>query len=554
MRGIIRTTVAVVAAICLAWCSKASTPEPVPETHTADEAELSDSGVLTDKRNGKKYRTALIGGNRWMAENLNYKSRANYSWCYNDDTSYCDKYGRLYDWKTATTVCPSGWHLPAKSEWDSLGRTVGGILRLYEDQTDEDKAISVLWRGAGANLKARHGWKNNGNDPYNVGFSALPGGRRNLKGDFIHAGVRAFWWTSTEKNDIFGKIGLLAYNKELIDYDGSGYLLESHFDKSIAASVRCVHDPDIYETELLAQAESNDASDLLTRQDKYLNDNKISIAVIEYKGNKKVVNIPARLEGKAVTVIMEGTFRKRGLTGVTIPNSVKHIGNDAFTHNNLTNIVIPESVTEIGWSAFSNNQLTNITLPSGATYISSGVFSNNQLTNVIIPDGMTRISSSLFYHNNLTDVIIPKSVTHIKSNAFAVNQLTDITIPAGVKIIGEGAFWDNQLTNIAISNGVVTIGSAAFGKNRLTDIVIPPSVTNIGPKAFADNPLTCVTIGANVTLYRRTYDEEHKLWDTEDKGAAINEDFDAFYNDHGRKAGVYTLTDGKWRFEGAKRK
>jgi uncharacterized protein (TIGR02145 family) len=539
------------AAVAGVWCSKAPTPEPVLEAHTPDEAELSDSGILTDKRDGKKYRTALIGGNRWMAENLNYKPRANASCCYDDDTSYCDKYGRLYDWKTAMAVCPSGWHLSAKSEWDSLGRTVGGIFRHYENPDDMNKAVTALWRDAGDNLKARHGWENNGNDSYNIGFSALPGGRRNLKGNFVHAGVRAFWWTSTERNDIFGMIGLLAYAKELIDGDYSD-LFENYFDKDVANSVRCVQDLEAEEKEHLARAENNDASDFLTRQLEYFKGDGISIAIVEYNGNKKTVNIPAKLEGKTVTVIMERVFRNRGLTDVTIQNGVKSIGPEAFMNNNLTKIVLPESITKIWWSAFSENKLTSVTLPSGLTDING--FSNNQLTDVIIPDGAARIHSSAFLRNNLTNVVIPKSVTYIGRDAFAVNQLTDITIPAGVKIIDGYAFWNNQLTNVVISNGVVTIGSEAFGKNRLADIVIPPSVTNIGPKAFADNPLTGVTIGANVKLYRHTYDEEHEMWNTEDEGAAINEEFDAFYNDHGRKAGVYTFADGKWRFEGATRK
>ncbi|MDR2692779.1 MAG: hypothetical protein LBB74_00995 [Chitinispirillales bacterium] len=41
------------------------------------------------------------------AENLNINTGAG-SMCYNDNNSYCDKYGRLYTWNAAKTVCPSG--------------------------------------------------------------------------------------------------------------------------------------------------------------------------------------------------------------------------------------------------------------------------------------------------------------------------------------------------------------------------------------------------------------------------------------------------------------
>jgi len=101
--------------------------------------------------------------------------------CYNNNPAGCEKYGRLYDWKTALTTCPSGWHLPTNAEWDALVATVGD--------------------SAGYKLKAKssHWISNQGSDEY--GFSALPGGMGfgNQKyGNEIDYGI---WWASTESKD-----------------------------------------------------------------------------------------------------------------------------------------------------------------------------------------------------------------------------------------------------------------------------------------------------------------------------------------------------------------
>jgi len=184
------------------------------------------SGTFTDKRDGKKYKTVVIGGQRWMAQNMNYRT-FDISWCYDDADSNCAKYGRLYGWEAATDACPQKWHLPTRREWDNLGRAVGGRRKPKGNG-------AVNWLDMGKNLKSKTGWKYDdagiGADGY--GFSAQPGGYRDSYGVFISAGEGGGWWVSTGD----GRDG--AYYRYM-SYDNGG--VEEYDAGNISAvSVRCV--------------------------------------------------------------------------------------------------------------------------------------------------------------------------------------------------------------------------------------------------------------------------------------------------------------------------
>lgn len=204
-------------------------------------------GTLTDARDGKTYKTVVIGTQTWMAENLNYSDSTNYlsmkgrSWCYYNSLNNCAKYGRLYTWaaamdsvgtfstngkgcgygKTCTPtypvrgICPDGWHLPQKTEWEMLFTAVGG----------KSTAAKML--------KSTSGWKYNGNGEDSFGFSALPAGYY-YDGDFNLDGLSAYFWSSTEDN------GGDAYYMYLVYYYDDAYL--RYITKYNGFSVRCLRD------------------------------------------------------------------------------------------------------------------------------------------------------------------------------------------------------------------------------------------------------------------------------------------------------------------------
>ncbi len=193
----------------------APAPQPQPPAPTPPPPSPAvNASTFTDKRDGKTYKTVVIGGKKWMAENLNYQPQSGKSWCYDNNNSNCDKYGRLYDWKTAKTVCPAGWHLPSRQDWQSLVNYAGG-------KSSDDKK-----------LKARSGWKDNGNGTDDYGFSALPGGYHRYDDTFGSVGEAGYWWTAAREDDINAYIQTMHIN------NGSFGEINSRRDN--AFSVRCI--------------------------------------------------------------------------------------------------------------------------------------------------------------------------------------------------------------------------------------------------------------------------------------------------------------------------
>ena len=270
----------------------------------------------------------------------------------------------------------------------------------------------------------------------------------------------------------------------------------------------------------------------------------------EYSG---VVNIPESVtydgETYPVTSIGESAFSScKGLTSVTIPNSVTSIGTLAFGYcSGLTEInvdenntayssidgvvfnksqtelvcypggkqgayTIPNSVTSIGSKAFSGcSGLTSVTINSNAiasktyteSYSMKDIF-GEQVNQYVLGDSVKSIGGYAFrFCSSLTSVTIPNSVTSIGSRAFYnCTGLTSIEIPNSVTSIGSEAFYKcTGLTSIEIPNSVTSIERYAFYYcTGLTSVTIGNSVTSIGYQAFSGcRGLTSVTIPNSVT-------------------------------------------------------
>ena len=226
-----------------------------------------DYGEFTDERDGQVYKTVKIGGQVWMAENLNYAytgvpynfsynndvyTSDSTSWCYDNDPTNCAKYGRLYTWAAAMDsvgsnrcgygktcrvasassailvrgICPKGWHLPSNDEWKALIVAVDGSITEYTSSNT-----------AGSKLKSVTGWYDDGNGEDTFGFSALPAGIRDGRGSYYYyEGDFASFWSSTEN------YSNPAYKVTLFnDKDGASLISDNKAD---GHSVRCLKDSD----------------------------------------------------------------------------------------------------------------------------------------------------------------------------------------------------------------------------------------------------------------------------------------------------------------------
>jgi len=247
-----------------------------------------------------------------------------------------------------------------------------------------------------------------------------------------------------------------------------------------------------------------------------------ALTITGYNGERSEVNIPGQIAGKPVIAVTDNAFNKKLLTGLTVPDTVKTFGKQAFANNRLENVDIPAGVKFIGEGAFLNNNLRAVNIPDNVGFIGNGAFQNNLLTEITVPESVGIIGNSVFSHNLLEKVSIPGSVASIGAYAFDYNRLIDIEIPENVTSVGNGAFANNMLKNVNFAGGVetITIGSNAFAYNKLESVtlpeslklimdgtfennslkeaVIPINVTSIGKSAFANNNLETVTIESGV--------------------------------------------------------
>jgi len=230
--------------------------------------------TFTDERDGKTYTYVKIGTQTWMAENLNFvvevKDQPTFpgggtfdeesSKCYNNNPANCKKYGALYTWTTAMKlpydncavltcdryiskphhqgICPAGWHIPSSEEWATLAKNAGGTMQPNIKNDIEGTEYLGGATDAGAKLKAKSGWNDNGNGTDNYGFAALPGGQINGEAEFAKIGEGGYWWSTTQF--VFGGYAAQSAQHWSTLGNSSDLITSPYYAKWSGYSVRCI--------------------------------------------------------------------------------------------------------------------------------------------------------------------------------------------------------------------------------------------------------------------------------------------------------------------------
>ncbi len=173
-------------------------------------------GTFTDARDGHIYAWVKIGNQTWMAENLRFDAKVG-SWVYNNDSTMLVTFGRLYNWKTAKSSCPKGWHMPSDKEWGVLIQTLGGPGEAGLKMIAMDTVIKVP-----GHLSA----------PGVSPFSPLLSGIRHPDGTCIGVNYWGGCWSADKTNDTVANNVLFAHGRKDLGLGTN--------DKNAGFSVRCV--------------------------------------------------------------------------------------------------------------------------------------------------------------------------------------------------------------------------------------------------------------------------------------------------------------------------
>lgn len=221
--------------------------------------------------------------------------------------------------------------------------------------------------------------------------------------------------------------------------------------------------------------------------------------------------------------IGESAFSYSSLTEISLPDSVKQLGNDIFFGcERLSAVALGGGIGSVADGMFANcPNLCQVEIPAQIYAIGEKSFAGSGLEEITFaPDSrLAQICNAAFSGTRIREIAIPQEVSLIGKSAFSgVSTLAKVTFPenSNLRTIAEGAFSGvSSLSDIRLPSGLETIKSDAFASSGLTNIAIPANVSVVGDGAFAFcRNLTEISVdeqnaayaSSNGVLYNKTGD------------------------------------------------
>ena len=250
----------------------------------------------------------------------------------------------------------------------------------------------------------------------------------------------------------------------------------------------------------------------------------------------EAIEIPSTIGGVAVETIGVSAFYGKGLTNVSIPNSVTDIQASAFDNNPLVTLEVGELGTDteptmlLVAGAFSNDTLESVTLGDSVLGVMQGSLSGlSNLTELTLGDKLDTIDSALNNLGALEELTIPDSVIKIYASFGAMNSLKSLTVgsssfsgPAVMEITGGSFYGLSALESLTFGNSIDVVGTGSFSGfsqlsaldfgdslrvmqtgtfsgigsgSTITELTIPATVEEIGGGMFGGSMLQKLIVG-----------------------------------------------------------
>lgn len=186
-----------------------------------------------------------------------------------------------------------------------------------------------------------------------------------------------------------------------------------------------------------------------------------------------------------------------------LPNGIQSIRSSAFEGTSLTKITIPASVKYLGEKAFYQlTSLDKVSFAEGSqldSIASQAFYGCSWLREFIMPNTVRILGKRIFYAcTNLKQVHFSDALTTIPEyTCFCCSSLTDIHLPNNLVNIDQYAFSGHKdgygnITKISIEKiefpkTLKTIGYQAFGYCKLDSLKLPITLSSLGQYAFTNN-------------------------------------------------------------------